>query len=408
MKPRPGEAHRSGTTAPRLCMVLHGPYPLAEPRATREARVALERGFAVDVVAMRNRDEPAVEMVEGVRVLRLPLSHKWGRGLLGVMAEYLGFTALATAVVAVLAVRRRQAVVHVHSPPDFLVLAAVLPKLLGARVILDIHDLAPDMFAMRFAERSWLKPANRVLRMVERTAAWFADSVITAQEPFRRELAARGIDEDKIIVVLNSLDEQLLPPTMDAPPSPGFHVVYHGTLTPHYGVDLIVEAAAKVAGDIPDLRVSIFGDGDALPAIRSRSAALQLTDRVELSGRFLPQSEVLERVQSASVGVVPTLDIPRNALAFPTKLFEYVALGIPVVASDLSAVREYFSEEEICYFRPGDAEALATALRTVAQNPGEAAGRAAAALRRYEHYRWSIHASRYARVLTGSLSERQR
>jgi glycosyltransferase involved in cell wall biosynthesis len=387
-------------------MVLHGPYPLGEPRVTRETRVAIERGFEVDVVAMRANDASA-DIVDGARVFRLPLSHRWGRGPIGVLGEYLGFTALATFTVAALTVRRRYAVVQVHSPPDFLLAAALLPKLLGARVVLDIHDFAPDMFAMRFEGRPWLKPAEMALRLMEKAATRFADTVITVHEPYRRELVSRGVSEDKLVVVLNSVDEKLLPAPELSKPSRGFHVVYHGTLTPHYGVETLVEAVGALVADIPDVRVSIFGDGDSLGPIRSRVTELHLSDHVELSGRFLPQADVLGRVQNASVGVIANLDIPRNALAVPTKLFEYVALGVPVVASDLPAVREYFSEEEICYFEPGDAEALAHALRTVARHPGDAARRAAAASRRYENYRWTAHASRYARVLIGNVSGRQ-
>ena len=75
-----------------------------------------------------------------------------------VAREYLGFTFLASFRAALLAVDRRYDVVHVNNPPDFLIVSAFVPKLLGARVIFDVHDLAPDMFAMRFGRR----PAARL------------------------------------------------------------------------------------------------------------------------------------------------------------------------------------------------------------------------------------------------------
>src|SRR4029450_7270985 len=134
----------------RLCMVLHGPYP--EPRVAREAAAALDAGYAVEVVAMKRIGEPAREVVAGVLVIRLPVHHVQRAQIGRMVAEYLAFTALATAVVGRRAVSRRYDVVHVHNPPDFLIAAAVVPRLLGSRVIFDVHDRSPDMFAMRFPE----------------------------------------------------------------------------------------------------------------------------------------------------------------------------------------------------------------------------------------------------------------
>jgi glycosyltransferase involved in cell wall biosynthesis len=79
----------------------------------------------------------------------------------------------------------------------------------------------------------------------------------------------------------------------------------------------------------------------------------------------------------------------------------YVALGIPVVAADLPTIREYFSEDELLYFRAGDSGALARALVEVASEPERAAERAANARRRYESYRWHRNAAIYVDLLRG-------
>jgi len=387
----------------RLCMVVHGPFP-PDPRVSRAVAVAVAQGWEVDVLATRQPGQPAVERVDGARVLRLPIVHRWGAGARAIVREYLGFTVLASARVARLMARRRYDVVHIHTPPDFLVVSALLPRLLGARVVLDIHDLSPDMFAMRFGGRRGSRFADSVLRRVERLAARFADEVLTVHEPYRRELAGRGVPPDKLTVVMNTVDERLLPPVRTPPSEDAFRVVYQGTITPPYGVHLVVAAVAEIE---PAMQLEIYGDGDSLETIMSLAASLGIADRVRFSGRFLPQAEVLDRIQRASVGVIPNLPTPLNRFALSTKLFEYVVLGIPVVCADLPTIREHFDESELLFFRAGDADALTAALLETRRDPEAATLRARSALATYEPYRWNLQAARYARVLERS-SKRDR
>jgi glycosyltransferase involved in cell wall biosynthesis len=390
----------------RLCMVVHAAYPL-DVRVAREVRVALADGWEVDIFAMRREAEPRWERLNGARVIRVPLSHRRGAGVLGVLWEYVGFTVLASLGVAWRALRARYDLVQVHNPPDFLIAAALVPRLVGARVIFDIHDLSPDMFAMRFEGRPGTPLADRLLRAIERMAARFADAVITVHEPYRRELISRGVRAAKTTVVMNSLDEELLPEADGRENGNGFRIVYHGTITPPYGVHLVIEAAAELASEIEDLSVEIYGEGDSLPVIEACSRELDIATRVYFSRRYLPQAEVLACVRAASVGVIPNLPTRLNRFALSSKLFEYVALGVPVVCSDLPTIREHFSDDEVLFFRAGDRSSLTDALRAVAQDPAAASARVRAAQHRYkEYYSWKVNASRYVDVLTSLATAR--
>jgi glycosyltransferase involved in cell wall biosynthesis len=383
---------------PRLCMVVHGDFPL-DPRVAREARAARAAGWRVDVVAMRRAGERRREIVEGSDVLRLPFSHRRGVGPALLLFEYVGFAVAATLVLAVRSITRRYTVVQIHNPPDFLLIAAFVPRLMGARVVFDVHDLSPDMFDMRFHDRLGARAAGAALRLVERWAAGSADQVVTVHEPYRRELAARGISSERIAVVMNTADEAVLPELGD-PRGDGFRIVYHGTVTPHYGVDLLVEAIAELSAELPEANVEIYGEGDLVPRLLARAAELGITERVVVSGRMLQQRDVLARVAGASVGVIPNRPTQLNRFALSSKLFEYVALGIPVLSADLPTIRAHFGDQEIRYFRAGDATALADGLRNIANHPEAAAARAVAARRRYdEHYSWAVNAERYVAIL---------
>ena len=388
---------RDDARKPRLCMVVHAAYP-QDVRVFREARLAVREGYEVDVVALREDGQAAKEVVEDVQVVRVPVSHRRGASWVSMIAEYVSFCALAITVLARRSLSRPYDIVQIHNPPDFLVASALLPKMRGARTILDVHDLSSDMFSMRFEGRL-AKLVERPLRLMEQLAARVADAVVTVHEPYRQELVARGVPAAKIVVVMNTVDETLLPETQRTKED-GFRIVYHGTITPHYGVDLLLEAAARLRTAIPHLHLDIYGAGDALPDAVELANRLGIDDLVAFSNRHVPQREVLARVQSASVGVVPNLPIQLNRYALSSKLFEYVALGVPVACADLSTLRQYFDEDEVAFFRAGDVDSLAAVLSRIAADPAAAAESAAAARRRYDReYRWEIQSRVYSSVL---------
>jgi glycosyltransferase involved in cell wall biosynthesis len=273
----------------RICMVVHAYYPL-DTRVRREAVAAVRAGHSVDLICLRMPGEAAREEIAGMRVRRISLQHLPGAGAVRMVYEYLLFTALASLILAPAAVRRRYHVVHIHNPPDFLIVAAVLPRLFGSRVILDIHDLSSHMFRSRFRGTAG-RLIGALLDAIELGACRLAHAVLTVHEPYRAELIAHGVPPNKVAVVMNVADQAALPPVDPHPsdaPAGTFLVAYCGTVAPWYGVELIIDAIEQLADEVPSVRALILGEGDALDSIRARVAASGLADRVELSGRWLP------------------------------------------------------------------------------------------------------------------------
>jgi glycosyltransferase involved in cell wall biosynthesis len=203
-----------------------------------------------------------------------------------------------------------------------------------------------------------------------------------------------------LTVLMNSVEESRLPRADGATGrTNGFRVVYHGTITPPYGVDLVVRAAAQARAQIPNLSLELYGGGDELPAMRRLAGELGVAEVLHTSRDYLNHREVLERVSGASAGVVPNRPTRLNRFALSSKLFEYVALGIPVAAADLPTLRAHFSDDEVRFFRAGDDSALAEALVEIAADSDAARRRAENARRRYETYRWPNQARRYVALL---------
>lgn len=381
-------------------MVVHARYPIGEPRVQREAIAARSAGYDVDVLCLRSPGEAPQETVDGIRVRRLPIRHARGAGLGRILVEYLAFALLATLCLVLDILRqRRPAIVQVHAPPDFLAFAGLIPKLAGSRLILDIHDLSPHMYAARFGGRSAVV-VNRALTLVERAACAIAGDVITVHEPYRRELAGHGVPDDRITVVMNAVDEKLIERiTSGGGPPAGapFTVAYHGTLNHWYGVDLLLDALAT---GVPEAHAIILGEGDALGALRERAAQDGLDGRVEFSGRYLPIEEALAKVAQTSCGVIPNRPSTLNRFALSSKLFEYVELSIPVVVARLETLGEHFCDDDVTFFEPGDADSLADAIRWVAANPAAARSKAARARETARRYSWMENRVRYLQLLT--------
>jgi len=391
----------------RLCMIVHGPYPIGQPpRVVREARAAMDAGFDVVIVATGRPGEADREIVDGIEVARVPIVHRRGVGLTQMLTEYVGFCFLASLLVLRLWRRRRFDVVHVHNPPDFLVFAALIPKLLGAKVILDFHDLAPDMFAMRFAKRTGSRAAIGALKVIQRMAARIADDVLTVHEPYRQELVRSGVPWDKVTIVMNTPDETVLARVRSSASNSGtrpHRIVYHGTVTPHYGLLLLTDAFRTVRDAVPTATLEILGEGDAVPDVLARAQQNGVDDAVYVSGEFLPHEDVLSRVTGADVGVIPNLPIGLNRFALSTKLFEYCALDIPTVVADLPTFRAHFSDSQVTFFTPGDADSLADALISLLRSPEVARSRAQEAKARMADYRWELSRERYVEILEGAV-----
>jgi glycosyltransferase involved in cell wall biosynthesis len=383
---------RSSSPTPHVCMIVHSPYPVGEPRGEREAHAMIEAGYAVSMICLRAADEVPTETANGVQILRLPIQHARDAGTLRFLGEYLRFT--FRSALAVLRIHRRQPldVVYVHAPPDFLVAAALIPKLLGSRVVLDIHDLSPDMFEARFGRRFSARLATRMLRSVERGACALADRVVTVHRPYRDELARDGVPPRKITVVMNAPDPDVIDRARNAAgaraTSNSFVVGYHGTVNHWYGVDLLVEAIARLEEHIPDMSGLVIGEGDALGTVEHLARRLGVDDRIEFSRAYVSNADALRRIALASCGVIPNRHSRLNRFALSSKLLEYVALGVPVVVARLETLAAHFGPEEVTFFDPDDAESLALAMAWVAQNPADAREKAERARRRAEAYSW--------------------
>lgn len=362
---------RAGAPRPVL-MIVHSYYE-EDPRVRREAESLVKSGRPVVVLGLRQPDGPASSDVAGVRVHHLDVQRHQGAGLGVYLREYVSFLFRAMWRSVRLHRRERFALVQVHSLPDFLVFAALPLRLAGVPVLLDLHEAMPEFFRSRFPGAS--NPiVHRLLVLQERLSIALSTHTITVNEPMRERLVRLGVPDAKAGVVVNS--PSLGRFDLTAHPRRMFRedgrlrLVYTGALTPTYELDVAVAAVARVARDRPDLDVSfeIYGRGDSEAALRAQAADLRVAERVIFHGR-IPIDAVPAAVAAADIGLAPTRHDRFTDMSLSTKVFEYGAMGKPVVASRLPMVEQTFPTGTVATYPPGEADAMAGAILSFVDDP---------------------------------------
>ena len=240
-------------------------------------------------------------------------------------------------------------------------LCTVPLRLLGTKVILDVHDTMPELYRDKFGGHRGAIGA-RMLMIEERLSAAFAHRVLAVHEPHRQRLIQSGIEANKIHVVMNSPDSNIFrPDAIQAGRDPHFTVICHGTLTRRLGLDVAIKAVALLKDRIAELRLRIVGDGDYRSEALELVSALGLQDRISFTDP-VPIERLPQLLQDASVGLVPNRPSSATHLMLPVKLLEYTALGIPSIAPRLRTIQRYFDGDSVRYFEPGNEISLANAI----------------------------------------------
>ena len=379
-----------------VCIVAQSMYDF-DPRVRRKAEALVAAGYGVDVLALRCPDGKKRYTLNGVDVRTISLGKK--RGSLARYAfEYLAFFLWVLVRVPLQMRRQRYAVVDVNTLPDFLVFAPMVAKWMGAKIVLDMHEVTPEFYMSKYRmpEDSWIV---RVVTFVEKISFDFANRVITINEPIRELLIERGLPRSKCTVVMNAVDERRFASAPNPAPDPvarpwRFVMMYHGTLTPIYGLDLAFEAFAIAREEMRGAELWILGDGPERPALERLAERLGIAAHVKLLGQ-VPPSEIPSWLSRCHAGLLPMRRDVFLDFAFPNKLPEFVVAGKPVLMSRLKAVRHYFSDQSLAYFEPSDPADLAKQMVRLYHDRDLRARLAARAAVEYEPIRWELMKQRY-------------
>lgn len=371
-----------------------------DPRVKREAEALVEAGHRVVFLARRQPAEPNRETIAGVEIIKtIGLTNKCAS-----FTEYLIDYALFFFLIALHLLRHpwRYQLIHINNMPDFLVFATWLPRLLGRPVIHDIHDLMPELYLEKFAsgEKHWVV---RALKIQERWAGKFASAVLTVEERLKDILAERGIPRDKIHVLMNLPDDRIFAPRPPLPTKPSdapFVLVYHGTLARRLGLDIAIEAVARIKDAIPRLELRIIGAGEERKRLIELRDRLGLQKVVTFSDGFVPVEQIPTLIADADIGLIPLRIHSGTDIMLPTKLLEYVTMGIPCIVPRTKTIARYFDEEMVQFFTAENPDSLAETIVELYRDPARRNRLAQQATERFGRtYSWSEHKKVYVQLV---------
>jgi len=355
----------------RVAMVAYAMYD-NDNRIIRYAEALAQRGDTVDVIAVGQPNQSPVDTINGVNVFRIQSRRRDEKGQGAYLRRILLFLLRSTWTLA----RRHGAapydLVHVHSVPDFEVFAAWFPRLFGARVILDIHDIMPEFYISKFG----LDASHRHFRTllwVERLSSAFADHVIIANDIWREKLVQRSVPARKVTVVLNAVDTTLFSPRPRTRTDGRFIMVYPGGFQWHQGLDIAIRAFARNREALPDAELHLYGDGPERAALTRLIAELGLATRVNLHDQ-VSLREIPDILANADLGIVAKRACQMGNEAASTKIAEYLSQDLPALVPRTKVDTYYFDPATVRFFEPGNEVDMAEQMLALATNPALRAG----------------------------------
>jgi glycosyltransferase involved in cell wall biosynthesis len=377
----------------------------ADNRVRRYAEALARRGDEVDAIALARHGQPAFEVLKGVHVYRIQKRVIDERGPFSYLLKLMLFFFRSAWFLAKKQFTEPYKLIHVHSVPDFEVFATIVPRLMGAKIILDIHDIVPEFYASKFRvnEHSLVFKA---LVMMERLSIAYSDHAIIANHLWYEKLIRRSVRKEKCTPIINSPDPSIFSPRNVQPRTDSnFVLCYPGTLSHHQGLDLAVEAVAMLRDEIPELRLVLIGDGPERENLKRQIKQLGLQDRITLSG-LVPMEEVARVMTTIDLGVVPKRADTFGNEAFSTKIMEFMMMGVPVLAARTRVDEYYFSDGLVEFFESGSAHDLAAKILHLRNHPERRAELGAASGAFIQKNHWDVKKENYLAFvdrLTGNL-----
>jgi glycosyltransferase involved in cell wall biosynthesis len=388
-----------------VCHLLYEEFP-RDPRVRHYVKALNESGINCIVVCSKKPGEGYYEVWNNNLIYRIPVSKK-RRSFFFTLIEYSVFTFVSSFLLIYLGLKHGFEILQVHTLPDFLIFAGLWNKIFGCKLILDLHELFPEIFMARKPELQnsfYVK----ILKLSEKLSIKLADKAITIHDNAKDIFIRRNPGlEKKITVIMNGVDENEIK-SRERNLTDNFIILYNGSLVKLLNLQLVVKSLALLKEKMPSedfnkITFSLYGDGPGLKDITEEARVLGLSDKIFYGG-YIPPVKIYDEILKANVCILPPLKNLYSDLFYTVKMVEMIYLKVPVIATRLKTYLLYYSENSIFYFDSNNIEELSERIKEVFYNKESVQKKIESAFADYQKVGWGIMKKRYVDLINITLN----
>jgi len=355
-----------------ICMIAMASYP-GDPRIRRQAEALEKRGYKVDIIcryasSIKQKSREEFGNITAYRIMHAPSKEN----RISYFLQSILFMAKAFIRLNLLSLKKKYSLIQAHNLPDYLIFVGILHKLFGVKLILDIHDPSVDLF-----EEKWPGRKNKlfkyIIKISERYSCKLSDHLITVTNMCKEKLVERGNPADKISLILNTANESIFKFNMHrnfAKINEGVKILYYGTIAERQGLHNAVQAMDYLVKDIPNSTLDIYGiyEMSYRKKLENLKKELKLESNVNFHGPII-REQIPDIINEHDIGIVPHPCTEYLNLSLPTKAFEYVTSGLPVVSTRIESLFKTLDDNCITYVENGNPKDLSDAIKYICLNP---------------------------------------
>ena len=367
-------------------------YYYQDPRIQRQLKALVAAGYEVDFICPHDKHVVYPE-IDKLNFIKIHVKKKRSSKIRYIF-EYASFFVLTTIKCTFYDMQKKYGLIQIFVMPELLAFCVAIPRLFGAKILMDWEDPAFEVYLSKFQQKAGL--LGHLLRVIERLSIKMVHKIITPNQGFLRTFVARGCPREKIKIITNSPESEIFDPdkVKNGQKKNGhFTILYSGTITKRHGLDIAFQALKLLREKSDAYQMVVVGDGEFWPNARQVAQELDVLSNVNYLGR-VPLETIPKLIVESDVGIISNRNEPFTRINFPTRILEHAVMGKPVVAPKLPGILDYVNDQAVSLYEPENAQDMARAIEQL-RDPQRQQQLIVNARKIYDNLTWDLMRERY-------------